>query len=238
MDTHFEQNLPRSPCPSGAEPAGRARAGFHLACRTEGSPRRFAQLAAASMTMTARPVRSPPPTAASALNATAAENAAKPASKRRGTLMTSAAIGVTLVAAAGVFLISPYNKVLPLNLAGLLGTPPVQPGSTQHIAIPAPIAPAAKLARAPTPNVPPAPNRPVASQQPHADDLQEIVNLRPGDSRREALSVDKTAEDRQAAATAAPSAPAASNEAAPAQPLSQRHPWRPPSSRQLRSFNP
>ena len=217
MDTHFEQHLPRSPRPELSLPGEHEQIStLHAEPKDRlGAP----QTVSDTNDDDHEAGEKPAPTAASALNATVAENAATPASKRRGTLMTSAAIGVTLVAAAGVILISPYNKVLPLNLAGLMGTPPAQPGSTQHIAIPAPIAPAAKLARAPTPHVPPAPSRPVASQQPHADDLQEIVNLRPGSSTPETLSVDKPAKARQPAATVAPSASAAMNEASPAQPL-------------------
>ena len=215
MDTHFEQTLPRSPArPELSLPNEHEQIST---LHAEPKDRLGASEIGSGINDDDRADEKPAPTAASALNATAAENAARPASRRRGTLMTSAAIGVTLVAAAGVFLISPYNKIMPLNLAGLLANPPVQPGSTQHIAIPAPIAPAAKLARAPAPHVPPAPNRPVASQQAHGDDLQEIVNLRPGSSTPETLSVDKPAKDRQAAATVAPSAPAPSNEAAPAQ---------------------
>ncbi|MGI4939961.1 MAG: PspA/IM30 family protein, partial [Janthinobacterium lividum] len=150
-------------------------------------------------------------------DAIAPKPAAKTANKRRSLLMTSAAVGVTLMAAAGVFLISPYNHIIPLNLAALQGNLTAPPGATQSITIPAPIAPSAKLARAPSPQPPPAPNRPIVSSRPRADEMREIVNLRPGSATREAPTSDKPAEDRQAAAPAAPSAAVASVEAPAAQ---------------------
>ena len=206
MDTHFEQNLPRSPARPElslpgeneqistlhAEPKDRIGTP-HVSDDAGASEPKAAQDAAAQSAVEAN-------AAAAALDAVAPEPAAKAANKRRSSLMTSAAVGVTLMAAAGVFLISPYNHIIPLNLAALQGNRTAPPGATQSIAIPAPIAPSAKLARAPSPQATPAPNRPIASSRPRADEMREIVNLRPGSSTREAPASDKPAEDRQAAA--------------------------------------
>ena len=217
MDTHFEQNLSRSP----------ARPELSLPGEDE-------QISTIHVDPKDRP-GAPPAGGDAAINdpkpaqdaaaqpaaepvATAAAPVTKRVSKRRSSLMTSAAIGVTLVAAAGVFLISPYNHIIPLNLAALQGNRPAQPGATQHIAIPAPVAPAANLARAPAPHPTPAPNRPAASSQPRTEEMREIVGLRSGSSTREASAADKPSDDRQATTPAAPSAPAASVDAPPTQP--------------------
>ena len=206
MDTHFEQNLPRSSARPElslpgeneqistlhAEPKDRIGTP-HVSDDAAESEPKTAQDAAAQSVIEAN-------AAVSAPDAVAPEPAAKTANKRRSSLMTSAAVGVTLMAAAGVFLISPYNHIIPLNLAALQGNRTAPPGATQSIAIPAPIAPSAKLARAPSPQATLAPNRPIASSRPRADEMREIVNLRPGSSTREAPASDKPAEDRQAAA--------------------------------------
>ncbi|MGI4941897.1 MAG: hypothetical protein ACRYHQ_15280 [Janthinobacterium lividum] len=206
MDTHFEQNLPRSSARPElslpgeneqistlhAEPKDRIGTP-HVSDDAAESEPKTAQDAAAQSVIEAN-------AAVPAPDAVAPEPAAKTANKRRSSLMTSAAVSVTLMAAAGVFLISPYNHIIPLNLAALQGNRTAPPGATQSIAIPAPIAPSAKLARAPSPQATPAPNRPIASSRPRADEMREIVNLRPGSSTREAPASDKPAEDRQAAA--------------------------------------
>ena len=223
MDTHFEQNLPRSSARPElslpgeneqistlhAEPKDRIGTP-HVSDDAAESEPKAAQDAAAQPAVEAN-------AAAAAPDAGSPEPAAKTANKRRSSLMTSAAVGVTLMAAAGVFLISPYNHIIPLNLAALQGNRTAPPGATQSIAIPAPIAPSAKLARAPSPQPPPAPNRPIVSSRPRADEMREIVNLRPGSSTREAPTIDKPAEDRQAAAPAAPPAAVANVEAPAAQ---------------------
>ena len=209
MDTHFEQNLPRSP----------ARPELSLPGEDEQISTLHAEPKDRLGAPHTGPVEGPATEAASQPDiAIPPVEAAKPVSKRRSTLMTSVALGVTLAAAGGVFLISPYNHIVPLNLAGLQGNRPVQPGATQQIAIPAPIAPAANLARAAAPQVPPAPNRPVASPQPRADELQEIVNLRRGSPVREAPPGDKPADDRQAATPVTVPALVANVEASSAQP--------------------
>ncbi len=115
---------------------------------------------------------------------------ATPTRKRRGGLMTGVAVGVIAVAAAGVFLISPYNHIFPVNLTALLAPHPAQPGASQHIDIPAPISPSANLARAKTPE--PAPPHPAVVSAPpgtrptdkrRAADVDEIFKLRVDDAR-------------------------------------------------------
>ena len=220
MDTHFEQNLPRSSARPElslpgeneqtstlhAEPKDRIGTPHVSDDAAAGEPKAAQDAAAQSVIEANAAVPAP--------DAVAPEPAAKTANKRRSSLMTSAAVGVTLMAAAGVFLISPYNHIIPLNLAALQGNLTAPPGATQSIAIPAPIAPSAKLARAPSPQATPAPNRPIVSSRPRADEMREIVNLRPGSATREAPASDKLAEDRQAAAPTS----VASVEAAAAQP--------------------
>ena len=223
MDTHFEQNLPRSPAPPELSLPGENEQISTL--RAEPKDRigtaHVSDDAGASEPKAAQDAATQSPGEANAAGpapaAVAPEPAPKAANKRRSSLMTSAAVGVTLMAAAGVFLISPYNHIIPLNLAALQGNRTVPPGATQSIAIPAPIAPSAKLARAPSPQPPPAPSRPIVSSRPRADEMREIVNLRPGSSTREAPASDKPTEDRQAAAPAAPPASVASVEAPAAQ---------------------
>ncbi|MGI4946897.1 MAG: hypothetical protein ACRYHQ_41135 [Janthinobacterium lividum] len=224
MDTHFEQNLPRSPARPElslpgeneqiytlhAEPKDRIGTP-HVSDDAGVSEPKAAQDAAAKSAIEAN-------AAAPAPDAVAPEPAVKTANKRRSSLMTSAAVGVTLMAAAGVFLISPYNHIIPLNLAALQGNRTVPPGATQSIAIPAPIAASANLARAPSPQPTPAPNRPIVSSRPRADEMREIVNLRPGSSTREAPPSDKPAEDRQATAPVPPPVAVANIEAPVAQP--------------------
>lgn len=95
--------------------------------------------------------------------------------------MTGAAIAVVLVAAGGVFLISPYNHVA--WLGGHPG-PSTSLASGQTITLPAPVAPAATLARAPTPETVTSPPLPPPTQQPKPEELQEIVRLRSGDGAR------------------------------------------------------
>jgi hypothetical protein len=218
MDTHFEQNLPRSPAtpeltlPGENEPMSTLHA----------EPKD--RLVGAPVSSPAEPADGAPgetPTVEVGAEAQASKPAGKPATKRRSALMTSAAVGVTLVAAAGIFLISPYNHIVPLNLAGLSSSRPAQPGATQHIAIPAPVAPAANLARAPTPQATPAPSRPAANSQPHAAELQEIFGLRPGNPGRDVPPVDKPAGDPQAAAPIPSPAPGpvAETQASPSTPL-------------------
>lgn len=206
MDTHFEQNLPRSPARPElslpgeneqistlhAEPKDRIGTP-HVSGNAGVSEPKAAQDAVAQSAVEANATAPAP-------DAVAPEPAVKTANKRRSSLMTSAAVGVTLMAAAGVFLISPYNHIIPLNLAALQGNLTAAPGATQSITIPAPIAPSANLARAPSPQATPAPNRPIVSSRPRADEMREIVNLRPGSSTRESPASDKPAEDRQAAA--------------------------------------
>ena len=225
MDTHFEQNLPRSPARPElslpgeneqistlhAEPKDRIGTP-HVSGNAGVSEPKAAQDAAAQSAVEANATAPAP-------DAVAPEPAVKTANKRRSSLMTSAAVGVTLMAAAGVFLISPYNHIIPLNLAALQGNLTAPPGATQSITIPAPIAPSAKLARAPSPQPPPAPNRPIASSRPRADEMREIVNLRPGSSTRETPASDKSADDRQATAPAPPPAAVAGVEAPAAQPI-------------------
>jgi len=216
MDTHFEQSLPRSPVPPELSLPGEDEQISTLHAEPKD------RIGTPHVGSDAGPTKAK--TAQDAANQTVpeqgaatAEPVAKPTNKRRSTLMTSAAVGVTLVAAAGIFLISPYNHILPVNLAGLQGNRLVQPGASQHIAIPAPIAPAANLARAPAPQVPPAPNRPTATSQPRADDVQEILNFRPGNPTRDAAATDKPAGERSATTQPAPLPPAASTEGATAQ---------------------
>ena len=217
MDTHFEQNLPRSPAGPELRLPGEDEQISTLHAEPKdrlGSPHASSG-AAASETKATQDDASQTPSAPSAAPAAPV---VKAKNKRRSSLMTSAAVGVTLLAATGVFLISPYNHIMPLNLAGLQGAPPVQPGATQHITIPSPVAPSAGLARAPAPQATPAPNRTAATSQPRADDMQEIVGLRPGGTRRLAPAIDKPADDRSTTTQPAPPPPAASAEGTVAQP--------------------
>ncbi|MDJ0390688.1 hypothetical protein QMO56_21465 [Roseomonas sp. E05] len=175
MDTHIEQTLPRPfvrpemtlpgededmpPAPR-AEPVDRPGAVAEEAAEAGDTPPEAAS-AAAEPAQTALP--------------------AKPPRGRRNALMTGAAMAVVLVAAGGVFLISPYN-----HLAWLGG----HPGPSTHLAggqtitLPAPVAPAATLARAPTPQTVASPPQPHPTQQPKPEELQEIVRLRSGDGPR------------------------------------------------------
>ena len=108
-------------------------------------------------------------------------------SRRRSRLMTGVAIGVVAVAAAGVFLISPYNHIIPVEMA----PSPMSAGTEQTINIPAPIAPAADLARAKSPEPAP-PHPPMLASKPgsRADpqnselDFDELLNIRPGSSQQ------------------------------------------------------
>lgn len=216
MDTHFEQNLPRSPArPELSLPGEDERASILQAEPRDrlGAPHTSSEAGAIGT----GPALEAGTSAVSEPSATAAEPVAEPANKRRSSLMTSAAVGVTLIAGGGVFLISPYNHIVPLNSAAFQGTRPAQPGANQHITIPAPVAPAANLARAAAPQPTPTPNRPAVSSQPRADEMREIVNLRPGSSTQEAPATDKPAKERPAMAPTAAPVPVASIEAPPAQ---------------------
>lgn len=175
MDTHIEQTLPRPfvrpemtlpgedeempPAPR-AEPVDRPVAVAEEAVEAGDTPPEAASAAAepAQPALPATPPRS-----------------------RRNALMTGAAIAVVLVAAGGVFLISPYNHV-----AWLGGHPghSTSLASGQTITLPAPVAPAATLARAPTPETVTSPPLPPPTQQPKPEELQEIVRLRSGDGAR------------------------------------------------------
>ena len=218
MDTHFEQHLPRSPARPELSLPGEDEQISTLQAEPKdqpGTPDASGD-AGAGKAKTAQDVA---PQTTPAPSADQAGPAAKSRNKRHSLLMTSAAVGVTLIAAAGVFLISPYNHIIPLDLSGLQGARPVQPGATQHIALPAPIAPSANLARAPAPQATPAPNRPTATAQPRADDVQEILGFRPGGPRRDAPPTDKPARDRSATTQPAPPPPVASAEEVTAQPI-------------------
>lgn len=198
MDTHVEQTLPRSPLRPELrllgedEPISTSHTEPHDRPGVAAGRGEAAQLYNAP---DPRPAAPPEAEANGSRPDAVVAEAPRSPGKRRSRLMTGAAIGVTLVAAAGVFLISPYNQVVPLNVTGLLGNSPAQPGATQHIAIPEPVAPAAKLARAPAPETLAAPERPAVVQRPQADQIQEIVNLRPTSGRREALPADGPEED-------------------------------------------
>jgi len=217
MDTHFEQSLPRSPArPELSLPGENEQTStLHAEPQDRIGAQHTSSDAAADR---AKPAQDPDTPTEIEPGAAADEPIAKPTNKRRSSLMTTAAIGVTLVTGTGLFLISPYNHIVPLNLAGLQGSHPVQPGATQHIAIPAPVAPAANLARAPNPQVPAGPSRSVPTSQPRADDVQEILNFRPSSPRRDASTTDKPAEDRSATTQSAPQPPVASVEGAGTQP--------------------
>ncbi len=197
MDTHFEQTLPRPvsrpelSLPGEDEPP----ASLHLHAKPtdrigaaeskEGEPEHMEITAAEPGVGNDRPDLATP---------------LKPTRKRRSGLMAGVAVGVVAVAAAGVFLISPYNHILPVNLTALLAPHPAQPGASQHIDIPAPISPSANLARAKTPE--PAPPHPAVVSAPPG-----LPGARPSDKRRAAdvdeifkLRVDGARETKAAAA--------------------------------------
>ncbi|WP_424138904.1 hypothetical protein [Roseomonas chloroacetimidivorans] len=181
MDTHIEQTLPRPfvrpemTLPGEEEdvpPTLRAEPADRLGSGAEEKPANGGEATEAGDT--------PPET-----ESVAAETAqpAKRMSKRRNALMTGAAIAVVLVAAGGMFVISPYDHLA--WLGGQAG-PSGPLASGQTITLPAPVAPAASLARAPSPQ--PVANAPRTQPepQPKPEALQEIVGLRSGDGPRPA----------------------------------------------------
>ena len=98
---------------------------------------------------------------------------------RRRHLLTGAAVVVVGIAAAGVFLISPYNHFISVDhLASYLSSTPPVAGAEQRIDIPAPITPSADLARAQVPEPPPPHPVVIASKPRLASDTQNsAVNI-------------------------------------------------------------
>ncbi|UZO94722.1 hypothetical protein [Roseomonas mucosa] len=193
MDTHIETTLPRpfarpeltlpGEVPDEDEPITPLRAGPEDRLGAEpplepmkfpGSDEALAQSASSSEADHEGEIDD-------AADSTAAEpTQAERPSKRRNTLMTSAAVAVVLVAAGGMFLISPYNTV---SWLGGRSTPAAShPGSAQNITLPAPVAPAATLARAPTPQHAANGVRQLPAPQLRSEDLQEIVSLHRDDA--------------------------------------------------------
>ncbi|MHB0729940.1 hypothetical protein ACX4MZ_21570 [Roseomonas mucosa] len=207
MDTHIEQTLPRPfvrpemTLPGEEEdvpPTLRAEPADRLGSGAEEKPANGGEATEAGDT--------PPET-----ESVAAETAqpTKRMSKRRNALMTGAAIAVVLVAAGGMFVISPYNH---LSWLGGQAGPSGPLASGQTITLPAPVAPAASLARAPTPQPVANAPRPQPEPQPKPEALQEIVGLRSGDGPRPAPAQRQF--DEQHSAPATPSAsPAAATPA-------------------------
>lgn len=111
--------------------------------------------------------------------------------RRRSRLMTGVAIGAVAIVAAGVFLISPYNHIIPVDMAAYMAPSPMSAGTEQTINIPAPIAPAADLARAKSPEPAP-PHPPVLASRPGSRvdpqnselDFDELLNIRPGSNQQ------------------------------------------------------
>ena len=104
---------------------------------------------------------------------------AKP-QRSRTTILAAASAGAVAVIAGGVFLVSPYNRIVPL-------APGVQAAATQAAAAvglnwPAPLAPAAKLATAPLPQQPPEPpHKPKAVAESKEAAVKEVLSLRNGE---------------------------------------------------------
>lgn len=187
MDTHFEHGMPRHAAhtelslPGENDPASSpdqqsnpsaqpsvTHSANHATDGHEGDP--SGETAATAETTT------PEPTASHG---------------RRSRLLTGAAIVVLATAAAGVFLISPYNHFIPVDhLASYLPSQPHAAGTEQRIDIPAPVTPSADLARAQAPEPPPPHPVVVASKPRLAADAQnsdvniaELLNIRAGSSK-------------------------------------------------------
>ena len=106
--------------------------------------------------------------------------ASVPSRRRRGALLTTSCIVVAALAAGGVFLISPYNHIVPIHTARL-------PSAARQVAASGgfppevPLAPAATLATAPLPATGPPPVRKpvVAELEGDADSGVPVVPHRP-----------------------------------------------------------
>jgi len=104
---------------------------------------------------------------------------AKP-QRSRTTMLAAASAGAVAVIAGGVFLVSPYNRIVPL-------APGVQAAASQAAAAvglnwPAPLAPAAKLATAPLPQQPPEPpHKPKAVAESKEAAVKEVLSFRNGE---------------------------------------------------------
>ncbi|MBI0537467.1 hypothetical protein D9599_18060 [Roseomonas sp. KE2513] len=113
--------------------------------------------------------------------AAASAPAAPPRKSRRGVLLGSAAVVAVLVVGAGVFLISPYNTVLPLGVQNAVATARASAGNSVRHAAEAVglMAPAAQMASAPPPATVPAPAiREPAPRTSREAQLDEIMAYR------------------------------------------------------------
>ena len=108
--------------------------------------------------------------------------ASVPSRRRRGALLTTSCIVVAALAAGGVFLISPYNHIVPIHTARL-------PSAARQVAASGgfppevPLAPAATLATAPLPATGPPPVRkPVVadSKETQIREFQSVPHVRSG----------------------------------------------------------
>lgn len=186
MDTHIETTLPRPfarpelTLPGEDEPITplRAEPKDRLGTEPPAEPTQSVEAPSPSTSSSEDDHGSEADDTAESTSAEAAQ-AVHPG-KRRNTLMTGAAVAVVLVAAGGMFLISPYNTVP--WLGGKAAPTVSHPGSAQTITLPAPVAPSASLARAPTPQPTANSARQVPAPQPRSEDLQEIVNLHRGEA--------------------------------------------------------
>jgi len=108
---------------------------------------------------------------------------AAPRSHRRGRSMLLASVALlSLVAAGGVFLVSPYNTLLPVDTARL-GAQARQLAASAGISLPPVVAPAAKLATAPRREVKP-PVREEPRPATPGDQAAEILSLHQGTTAR------------------------------------------------------
>ncbi len=104
---------------------------------------------------------------------------AAPRSHRRGRSLLLASVALlSLVAAGGVFLVSPYNTLLPVDTARL-GAEARQLAASAGISLPPVVAPAAKLATAPRREVKP-PVREEPRPATPGDQAAEILSLHKG----------------------------------------------------------
>lgn len=156
----------------------------------------------------------PTPMAASAPEPAAAPPVRKPRRRGRNALLTTASVVVVAAVAGGVFLISPYNHVYPVDV-GRVGASVRRVAVQVQAAVPNLVAPAARLATAPSPERHDPPVRTVQAGRDGGDTLQQILSYRSAPAGRPPATPAGDGPAASAANIAGPQPAAAPGETAP-----------------------